>query len=164
MRKTKTFFANNRGKFHKRYLQFLSWKTTKTIYTYNEVWIRILLKQVQPVVLNHRWSFYMSKLHTAQTINYCHKISFLLICTEAEDWTRVNDHRIVLEPKTSTSTLLLEFCYTPEADRLDLTIRKIRKNINAHWRPMLRVYLSCVRHCVMRQSTRGHVKDHDASV
>ena len=35
--------------------------------------------------------------------------------------------RLFLEPKTSTSTLLLEFCYTPEADRLDLTIRKMGK-------------------------------------
>ena len=78
-------------------------------------------------MLNHCWSFYRSSLHTAQTINNCHKISFLLICTETEDWTRIYDHRLVLEPKTSTSTLLLEFCYTPAADRLDLRITKIWK-------------------------------------
>ena len=78
-------------------------------------------------MLNHCWSFYRSRLHTPQTINNCHKISFLLICTETDDWTRIYDHRLVLEPKTSTSTLLLEFCYTPAADRLDLRITKIWK-------------------------------------
>ena len=59
--------------------------------------------------------------------------------------------------KTSTNTLLLEFCCTPEAVQSDLRIRRKCKIFTLIDRP-LKVSCNCIYPRVTRQSTCGRVK------